>query len=58
MFQMYTDPITGKMYLGERRDKGMEIFVDPETGMNKFITFVSFNYFDCQVETFTNLLIV
>ena len=31
--EMYVDPVTGKMYLGERRNPGMEVFVDPETGI-------------------------
>ena len=27
------DPITGKMYLGERRNPGMEMWTDPDTGI-------------------------
>ena len=30
---MYVDPITGKMYLGERRNPGMEMWTDPDTGI-------------------------
>ncbi|XP_063729233.1 uncharacterized protein LOC134856841 [Symsagittifera roscoffensis] len=29
---LITDPITGKLYLAEKRDPGVEIFVDPLTG--------------------------
>ncbi len=31
--EMYVDPLTGKMYLGERRNPGMEMWTDPDTGI-------------------------